>query len=295
MARKPTATTGTDIANYDEELARLAAATTTLTSDGGGGRFFSTRAGVLQYDDTPMPGNQMCVIIAAWCLENLYYEESFDADNRTPPTCFAFCKDPGEKDEMAPHPSMEEHPDTFTAQNDTCKGCPQNEFGSAAKGRGKACANRRRLACIPAGTYKSAGRHGGFELELINDPDHFRTAEAAFLKIPVMSGKGFDAYVRDVAEQLRKPLFAVYTRVYLTPDPKSQFKVNFELIEPVERELIPTLLGRYKTEYETIDFPYRPFVADEEEAVKTTASNTKLKGRASAPAKAPPRRQGRNK
>jgi hypothetical protein len=59
----------------------------------------------------------------------------------------------------------------------------------------------------------------------------------------------------------------------------------------VERELIPTLLARYESEIETIDFPYRPFVADEEEAAKTTASNTKLKGR--APAK--PNAKGRNK
>lgn len=272
--------TGTAVANYDEELAKLAGQSATLTDSGGGGRFFSTRAGVLQFDDVALPGNQMCVIIGAWCLENVYYESAFDADNRTPPTCFAFCKNPDEKDEMGP-PDIVDEEDVFERQSDLCKDCPQNEWGSAAKGRGKACGNRRRLACLPAGTYTSAGRGGGYELELIDDEDHFRTCDEAYLKVPVMSGKGFDAYVKDVAEQLRKPLFAVYTRVYLTPDPKSQFKINFELIEEVEPELIPTLMERYRKLDEAIDFPYTPFEEEEEEkpARKAGASKKLTTGR----------------
>jgi hypothetical protein len=275
MARKPTAAKGgTAVANYDEELAALAGQSSTLTDSGGGGRFFSTRAGVLQFDDVALPGNQMCVIIGAWCLENVYYTEAFDADNRTPPTCFAFCKNPDEKDEMGP-PDIVDEEDVFERQSDTCKDCPQNEWGSAAKGRGKACGNRRRLACLPAGTYSSQGRNGGYELSLIDDADHFRTCDEAYLKVPVMSGKGFDAFVKDVAEQFRKPLFAVYARVYLTPDPKSQFKVNFELIEPVADELIPVLLERYRKLHEGIDFPYTAFEEEEEEKPTRKAGASK--------------------
>lgn len=275
MARTPKKTAGTAVANYDEELAKLAGKSAVLTDTGSRGRFFSTRAGVLQFDDAPLPGNQMCVIIGAWCLENVYYEDAFDPDNRAPPTCFAFCKDPDLKDEMGPDP---EHlkDDAFTMQSDDCASCEQNQWGSAAKGRGKACSNRRRLACLPAGTYVPQGRNGGFELELIDDAEHFRSADEAYLKVPVMSGKGFDTYVRDVAEQFSKPLFAVYTRVFITPDPKSQFKINFELIEPVSDELIPVLLERYKKLDEAIDFPYVPFTEDEEPAAKTTSSAKKL-------------------
>lgn len=279
MARKPT--TGTAVANYDEELARLAGQSATLTDSGGGGKFFSTRAGVLQFDDTPLPGNQMCVIIAAWCLENVYYEGAFDADNRTPPTCFAFCKNPDEKDEMAPH-EMVDKEDAFDRQADTCGECPQNEWGSAEKGRGKACSNRRRLAILPAGVYKSAGRNGGYELEVIDDAEHFRTADAGYLKIPVMSGKGFDNYVKDVAEQFKRPLFAVYTRVFLTPDPKSQFKVNFELIEPVtDNAVLGTLMERYRKLHEEIDFPYTPFQEEEapQQQARSAAAAKKLTGK----------------
>lgn len=273
MVKKPTQ----DIVNYDEELAKLAGASVVLTDSGGGGKFFSTRAGVLQYDEVPLPGNQMIVIIGAWCLENVFYEEAFDPDNRIPPTCFAFCKDPELKDEMGPNEEHLNDP-VFSIQSPTCHDCPQNQWGSAAKGRGKACGNRRRLACLPAGTYTpQGGRGGGFEVELFNDADHFATCDAVYLKVPVTSGKAFDSYVRQVADQLRKPLFAVYTRVYLTPDPKSQFKINFELMDVVDKELIPTLMTRHKKLHETIDFPYTPFVDDDKEDAKLTARSTSKK------------------
>lgn len=278
--------TGTEVANYDEELAALAGQSATLTDSGGGGKFFSTRAGVLQFDDTPLPGNQVCAIVAAWCLENVFYEGAFDADNRTPPTCFAFCKNPDEKDEMGPHEKVYED-DAFEAQSEACSDCPKNEWGSAETGRGKACSNRRRLAILPAGTYTSAGRNGGYELELIEDEEHFRTADAGFLKIPVMSGKGFDNYVKDVAEQFKRPLFAVYTRIYLTPDPKSQFKVNFELIEPVtDNAVLAALMDRYKRLHDEIDFPYVPFEEDDSQTQTRSASADKKLTR-----KAPPKRK----
>lgn len=258
-AKKPT----TAVANYDEELAKMAGQSATLTETGGGGRFFSTRAGVLQFDDTPLPGNQMVGIIAAWCLENVFYDGAYDPDQRTPPTCFAFCKNPDEKDEMGP-PDIVDNEDVFERQSAECKDCPQNEWGSASQGRGKACSNRRRLAILPGGSYKPLGRNGGYDLELIDDAEHFQTADAGYLKLPVMSGKGFDAYVRDVAEQFKRPVFAVYTRIYLTPDPKSQFKVNFELIEPVtDNAVLGALMERYRKLHEEIDFPYTPFVEEE--------------------------------
>lgn len=277
-AKKPASTA---VANYDEELARLAGAGASLTQTTGGGKFFSTRAGVLQFDDAPLPGNQVCAVIASWCLENVFYDGAYDPDNRTPPTCFAFCKDPSAVDEMGP-PDIVDKEDAFERQSDLCETCPQNEWGSAKTGRGKACSNRRRLAILPAGAYKPLGRTGGHELELVEANgidvaiEHFTNADAGFLKIPVMSGKGFDAYVKDIAGGLPdgkfRPLFAVYTRIYLTPDPKSQFKVNFELIEPVSEELIPTLLARYKKLHDEIDFPYTPFTEDEAAPTQTRSA-----------------------
>lgn len=283
MAKKPTQTT--DIANYDEELAKLAGQSANLTNSSSGGKFFSTRAGVLAYDDAPLPGNQMCAIVIGWCLENVFYTEKFDADNRTPPTCFAFCKDPEAKDEMGPPPIVDKE-DIFDRQSELCVDCPQNEWGSADVGRGKACSNRRRLALIPGGTYVKQGKNGGYELEMFDDADHYKAADVAFLKVSVTSGKSFDAYVKQVAEQLRKPLFAVFTRIWLEPDTKSQFKSCYELIEEVPNELLGVLLKRHKEVMEKIDFDYQPF--EEDDAAKPAKggaaqnSRKKLAGKAKA-------------
>lgn len=271
MAKKATQTTA--VANWDEELAKYAQAGANLTTAGGGGKFFSTRAGVLSYDDVPLPGNEMCCIVASWCLENVYYDGPFDADNRTPPTCFAFCKDPDAKDEMAPDPEHLKDP-VFDQQHEDCKGCPQNEWGSSDRGRGKACTNRRRLALIPAGAYKSLGKNKGTELEMYTDESHFSSAEPGYLKVPVTSGKAFDAYVKQVMEAMARPLFAVYTHIWLEPDPKTQFKVCFELIDRVENDLLPIVMARHKELDKGIDFPYLPF--KEEEAKSDPKAAAKL-------------------
>ena len=280
MARKPAASQTTEIANYDEELAALAGKSAALKNSSSGGRFFSTRAGVLAFDDTPMPGNQMCAIILGFALENLYYDSSFDPDNRTPPKCFAFCKDADEKDEMGPPDEVDKH-EEFERQSDKCADCWANEYGSAEKGRGKACSNRRRLALIPGGQYKDLGKGKGYDLEMFDDVDHFKGADEAFLKVPVMSGKGFDNYNSSIAEQMRKPLFAVFTRIWLEPDPKSQFRVNFELLEECPPELIRVLLDRHRKVMKDIDFPYIPQTEEEkaENGGRQQAASKKLTNR----------------
>lgn len=276
MARKPAAgKTGTAVANLDEELAALAAQATEQEATGGGaaGRFFSLRAGVLSYEDTPLPGNQMAAIILDHIFETTYYEGAFDPDNRQPPTAFAFGRDQKTMVWNEEY-SDPEYAGKLCSESDVC------QWGSAAQGKGKAAKEIRRLAVIPAGTYKPLGRSGGFELELIDDEDHFASAEMAFLKVPVMSVKGFSGYVNQIAEQFNKPLFAMYTRVYLTPDAKSQFRVNFELIEPVDPALLPVLMKRHKDAAAVIDFPYLPFTEEDEKAApKKAAPNKKLTGR----------------
>jgi hypothetical protein len=142
-----------------------------------------------------------------------------------------------------------------------------NEWGTAAQGRGKACSNRRRLAIIPAGTYKPLGKGGGFELDLFDEAAPFRDAETAYMKIPVMSVKGFAAYLKQVAEQFDRPLWGVVTRVYVEPDPKSQFRVKFELVEVIEDDdIMQTLMARHKTAESEIAFPYLPRSDDDEPA-----------------------------
>ena len=59
-----------------------------------------------------------------------------------------------------------------------------------------------------------------------------------------------------MAQAYSKPVLGVITRVYTTPDPKTQYKVNFKAIEEVPAELLGALMQRRSAVTEEIDFPY---------------------------------------
>jgi hypothetical protein len=249
------------------------------TAGGGGGRFFGLRAGQLSFDDATFPGNQIACVIVDHIMENIFYEGDFDPDQKNPPTCYAFGRD---ATTMGPPDTVDEH-DEFTRQADICANCVQNEWGSALKGKGKACSNRRRLGLVPAGTYTPV-KNGGHDLELIDDASHFAKADMAFLKVPVMSVKGFSAYVKQVAEMYGRPLYGVITRIYLEPDPKSQFRVKFEVLDVVPDEMMPAIMARHNSLKNEIDFPYLPRSDDDEPEQKPARANNKL-GKGKTPVK----------
>ena len=71
---------------------------------------------------------------------NRYDDKPYNAQDPQPPACFAIRK---AISEMAPH---ETAPDP---QHADCETCPMNQWGSARVGKGKACANRVRIAIAP--------------------------------------------------------------------------------------------------------------------------------------------------
>jgi hypothetical protein len=281
--------TGTAVVDYEAEMLAQAEAATEAEKLGGGGKFFSTKSGVLAFDDTPLPGNQMAVVILDGIHENIYYGSRYDPDNRAPPKCFAFGREADgtfvAEVDLQPHDIVDTE-DDFERQSTDCADCPQNQWGSAETGRGKACGNRRRLAVIPAGSYIKQGKGGGFELELFDDEDLFSKADLAFMKLPVMSVKNYSRFVHSVKEEFRRPPHGVFARMYLEPDAKSQFVVQFEVIETVPSELLPVIMRRHEEAKKSIAFPYTPFKEDEEEAPKGRASGSAKLGRGS---KAPPK------
>jgi len=241
MAKKK----GTELANWDEELAAQAAVAAKMEESTAGGTFFSLKSGVLSFNDSPLPGNQMAVVVLDGIMENVYYEGKYDPDDITGPACFAFGR---ELVGMAPHELAQ------NKQSETCAECPQNEWGSADTGRGKACSNRRRLALIPAGKFNDTT--GKFDP--ITDPDHYATAQMAFLKLPVTSVKGYAAVVKQVAAALKRPPHGVFLKFKVVPDAKSQFRVVVEALASVPNELMPVIMQRHEEATGLIDFPYTP-------------------------------------
>jgi hypothetical protein len=208
-----------------------------------GGTFLSIKGGILTFGDIVMPGNQVCVVILDAILENTAYEGKYDPDNKAPPICYAFSRLDGQKD-MAPHPSMENFPDYFVPQSESCATCPLNEYGSADTGRGKACQNRARLALLPAGTFMPKPRSRDFDLDIYTDAAHYQTADIAHIKLPVLSVKNYFKFVNDVAAAHNRPPHGVIARIFVEPDPKAQFKICFEMLEKVPDELAEIVMAR---------------------------------------------------
>jgi len=249
---------GTSLTTYSERFAEYANEYVE-NEDRSGGRFISTRGGVLSFQDEQLPGNQMIVVILDSVRENTFFEGRFDPESMTGPKCYAFGR---REDEMGPHESMQAHPDTFEPQNDTCAGCPQSEWGSSDTGRGKACQQRRRLALIPAGMFEKGQRRGEWEPMVFDDEAHYRLADMALMKLPVTSVKDYSKYVQSVSASERRPPFGVFTRIWLEPDAKTQYRVCFEMLDVVPDELAEVIMARHAQAREAIVTPYTPMEDD---------------------------------
>lgn len=175
------------------------------------------RAGQLSLNKMPIPGNKLDCIVIASTHANLYYEGDYDPDNLTNPACYAYSESGVD---MVPHASAPK------PQSPNCKSCPHNQWGSATKGKGKACKNSRHLALIPADTKDVMG------------------AELAVLKLPVTSVTNWSNYVNKVATLFGRPPLGMVTQIGTVPDPKSQFKVVFSQVKPVENELLVGIMDR---------------------------------------------------
>jgi len=260
---------GTEVAKWDEELAKYAQEASAQEANNGGGAFFSTKGGQLSWQDSSIPNNKMAVIIIDYIFETVYYEGRYDPDIPQSPTAFAFGR---EETEMRWHENSDpEFAGKLCSESEVCK------WGSADTGKGKAARETRRLAMIPAGQFNRDG-----SVELFDDPDHYKKAEIGFMRLPVTSVKGFGSFVKQIAGALKRPPFAIVTIVSVVPDPKTQFKVVFEAFEKVSDEIIGAIMERREEAMSVIDFPYTREVSED-----VTPKNSRAAKKPSAPAKKP--------
>ena len=254
------------VAKWDEELAKYAQKAAEMEMNSGGGQMFSTKSGVLSWQGMPLPNNEMAVIILDHIFETVYYEGEYDPDYPQNPVAFALGRD---EKTLAWH----ENSDPEFA-GELCKDSEVCQWGSAEKGKGKAAKECRRLAMIPAGQWDRNG-----ELEIFDDPEHYLKAEVGFMKLPVMSVKGFASFVKQVANVMKRPPFGIVARVYLEPDAKSQFRVLFEVLETVPDNLMGVIMQRREETMSLIDFPYQ---MDGEQEEPKPAPKTRAKRKAPA-------------
>ena len=254
-AAKPAVKKSTAVATWDERLAAKAAIAKKSEESVSTGNFVSMKGGVLMYAGNPVTGNKLDVVVVDFIMENAYYEGKYDPSTPQSPLCFAFGRD---EEEMVPHEK------SASKQSNTCSTCEHNEWDSGDSGRGKACKNARRLALITSDA-------------LDNGAADIAEAAVAYMKVPVTSVKSWAGYVNQLAAANRPPL-AFVTEVSVTPDAKTQFKVNFKAKEQItDGAMLEALLGKSDVVETLISFPYQATepVEKKASAKKVPAKNRK--------------------
>jgi hypothetical protein len=240
----------TAIVKWDEEMAKYASQSAAIAdSIGTGGKFISFKGGKITFDGGEVPGAKMNCVILDHVLENAFYTGKYDSKNPASPVCFAFGVD---QKEMAPHE------DSSDPQHETCKGCEQNEWGTADTGKGKACKNIVRLALVAE-----------------SDLEDLENAELAYARVPVTSTKSWAGYVKQLESTLHLPPFAVVTELSVVEDDGDQFHIVFKLSEKIDPEHGEALIAKHEAAHEAIDFPYQAAEEKPEAAAKKAAGPAK--------------------
>ncbi len=313
MVRKASEETGvktrgtTAMASWEKQLEADAAVAVAQESLTGGGQFIGLRSGIMTFNGEVMPNNELHCVILDNIFENVYYEDDYDSDNPGAPRCFAYGRfDPATKkvlgvdcmEENTADGGMAPHKSVLRPVHTDCASCPMNQFGTSKSGRGKACSNRRRLALIPVAGSTKKGRF------VVNtgDTDHYQTASIAYLKTPVTSSKIFGDYQKQVGATVKRPLYAVFSRVFVTPGGDNQFAVNYECIDNAPAALGKILLERRSEAEVAILFPYTQLVDDGKKVARgkgdkgDKGAKAPAKAPTKAPAKAPAKKPaGRNR
>ena len=254
---------GKSMVSWNEELAKRAQTAAAIEENvGSGGAFISLKGGRMTFNGAEVPGNKMNVVVLDHILEYTYYADGYDADNPQPPDAYALGRDEN---------TLRWHENSIPEYaGELCKDSDINQWGSADKGRGKACKNQRRLALI--------SEDDAADVESIEE------ATPAFLRIPVTSVKGWAGYVRQLEKTLQRPPLGVVTEISVVPDPKSQFKLQFKLVESIEDgDIIEALLA--KADATELDFPYAP--REEEDEKPQRRGTGRNAGRSGGGAKRP--------
>jgi hypothetical protein len=205
-AAKPAAKKTTAVVAWKEELAQAAAAQAKQQRAVSQGSSINTAGGVLSFNGAPIEDNNLDAIVLDAVITNVFYLGDYDPSNPASPVCYASGYD---EDTMAPH---EKAPDP---QNSDCKTCPHNQWGSADKGRGKACKNQVKLALVSADAAESG--------------ENAKESEIITLNVPVTSVKAWTIHQSELTKGLGMPTWAVITNIEPQPNPKGGFMLKFSL------------------------------------------------------------------
>lgn len=217
MATKKTSTevavkkpSSTAVANIQDMLRQQAEANAARIEPGSGKSIRIGQDKSFTLPDGTKTREPLQLVVVDFVSRNEFYVGAYNKDDISPPVCFAINPDPRL---LAPSDNSPEK------QNDVCRGCPQNEFGSSPTGGGKACKNTRLLAVLP--------------------PDATEDTEIWTLKVSPTALKAFDGFVAGVNRAFQLPPVGVVVTVgfsdakdfpsleFMDPQPNENVAMHF--------------------------------------------------------------------
>lgn len=203
--------------------AQIARQQETAKSLRSSGSYIGFKNAQLKVDGISIPANQLDVRVLAAISERAWYAKEFDADAVQVPDCYAL-------DDSAPHDQAK------NPQAAICAECPQNKWGSATRGKGKACRESARVIVIPA-----------------NVP--LASAQMYTAKVPVTSLSTVTSFTSRCG-QANKLLGEFVTKLSVTEDKKTFFKVHLTPVEVTAELDMAELLKVQDNAYQLALTPY---------------------------------------
>lgn len=196
--------------NYEAQMAKEAAEIAKRIAAPSGDRIkFNGNSSISTPDGNE--GEALECVVIDFVSANLFYEGAFDRNSPQPPGCFAIGTEPSM---MVP---SDNSPDK---QAESCSICPNNQFGSA--GKGKACKNTRLLAVMP----------------LSMDGD---TPPIWIMSVPPTSMKMFDGYVSSLAVKHKMSPIGMLTEITLDQG-VTYAAPRFKAVRPLKAEEFKTYM-----------------------------------------------------
>lgn len=192
------------------------------------GNFLSFRNGDISLGGVKLE-NPLPVIVLAYGYERTYYSRPYQPDVLSAPDCYSF-------DGETPHE------DAAVPQNDICRTCRFDAFGSAQNGKGKGCKEGARLVLLHGDTTESA--EGILKGQIVQ------------ARLSVLNSKTFRAYAEAV-EARDMPLWADISLLENQPDPKSQYATSFQLTgTTLPNEVLDAIAARVDEAEKLLIQPY---------------------------------------
>jgi hypothetical protein len=236
----------TELTEFDAELAAEAQKAKDTVEGIGGGLFASIRGGKLTIGDRVVPSGKIAVVIVAHTACKTYYPNGFDPKKAESPTCYAF----GDKLK-----GMIPHAQSAKTEHHECDTCPQNAFGTARQGNGKACKDQMRIAFVEGGSIEENGVHIPLTDSKV-DLGKLSASDMVKLNIPPTSLSAFAKYLKSVADLVQRPLYGVATKIEVKMGDDEYPVISFSLLGPLSAKQIQAVRPRTSSAKEDLVQPF---------------------------------------